>query len=110
MYTVARQLVCCMQDMAPYVPLLMPELQSALVDPLPEVRATAAHALGSLLRGMGEQHFQGLMPWLLATLNSEVRTCQQFYAKHASVPCPLMRGAPKMLHKVHSCLSGQTAP
>lgn len=67
----------CAQDMAPYVPLLMPELQSALVDPLPEVRATAAHALGSLLRGMGEQHFQGLMPWLLATLNSEVRTCQQ---------------------------------
>jgi len=61
-----------MQDMAPYVPLLMPELQNALVDPLPEVRATAARALGSLLRGMGEQHFQGLMPWLLATLKSEV--------------------------------------
>ena len=55
------------------MPLLMPELQTALVDPLPEVRATAAHALGSLLRGMGEQHFQGLMPWLLATLKSEVR-------------------------------------
>ena len=62
-----------LQDMAPYVPLLMPELQNALVDPLPEVRATAAHALGSLLRGMGEQHFQGLMPWLLTTLKSEVR-------------------------------------
>ena len=61
-----------LQDMAPYVPLLMPELQNALVDPLPEVRATAAHALGSLLRGMGEQHFQGLMPWLLTTLKSEV--------------------------------------
>ena len=73
MITVAR----CAQDMAPYVPLLMPELQNALVDPLPEVRATAAHALGSLLRGMGEQHFQGLMPWLLATLNSEVRTKQR---------------------------------
>ena len=60
------------QDMAPYVPMLMPELQAALVDPLPEVRATAARALGSLLRGMGERHFQGLMPWLLATLKSEV--------------------------------------
>ena len=59
--------------MAPYVPLLMPELQNALVDPLPEVRATAARALGSLLKGMGEEHFQGLMPWLLATLKSEVR-------------------------------------
>ena len=72
-YKVAKQKGCYAQDMAPYVPLLMPELQNALVDPLPEVRATAAHALGSLLRGMGEQHFQGLMPWLLATLNSEVR-------------------------------------
>ena len=89
MYTVARQLVCCMQDMAPYVPLLMPELQSALVDPLPEVRATAAHALGSLLRGMGEQHFQGLMPWLLATLNSEVHIpsaelCREMLPAHAT--------------------------
>ena len=26
------------QDMAPYVPLLMPDLRTALVDPLPEVR------------------------------------------------------------------------
>ncbi len=67
--------------MAPYVPLLMPELQSALVDPLPEVRATAAKALGSLLKGMGEQHFQGLMPWLLATLKSEVRLL------YCSTPC-----------------------
>ena len=82
------------QDMAPYVPLLMPELQSALVDPLPEVRATAAKALGSLLRGMGEQHFTGLMPWLLATLKSEVRapltpghppTCRRSLAMPACV-------------------------
>ena len=99
----------CTQDMAPYVPLLMPELQSALVDPLPEVRATAAHALGSLLRGMGEQHFQGLMPWLLATLNSEVRTCQRYCAKYASIPCPLMCVGPVSLHRVHFCLSGHTA-
>ena len=71
------------------MPLLMPELQNALVDPLPEVRATAAHALGSLLRGMGEQHFQGLMPWLLSTLKSEVYhllltspSAQVFYSSH----------------------------
>ena len=64
------------------MPMLMPELQAALVDPLPEVRATAARALGSLLRGMGERHFQGLMPWLLATLKSEVGDQD---------PCPLLR-------------------
>jgi hypothetical protein len=58
--------------MAPYVPLLMPELQKALVDPLPEVRATAARAMGSLVKGMGaEGGLAELLPWLLATLRSE---------------------------------------
>ena len=81
------------------MPLLMPDLRTALVDPLPEVRsvcalqgsvcltahlgnqlrkpqvrATAARALGSLLRGMGEAiGMQELLSWLLATLKSEVR-------------------------------------
>ncbi len=59
--------------MAPYVGVLVPDLQAALVDPLPEVRATAAKALGSLLRGMGEEHFKDLVPWLLTTLQSGVR-------------------------------------
>jgi hypothetical protein len=58
--------------MAPYVSLLEPELRAGLADPLPEVRATAAKALGSLLRGMGPSHFQTLLPWLLDRLKSEV--------------------------------------
>lgn len=61
------------QDMAPYVPLVMPELQGALIDPLPEVRATAARALGSLLRSMGDDLSKQVMPWLLQTLKSDVR-------------------------------------
>jgi len=60
-----------LQDMAPYVPLLMPELQKALLDPLPEVRATAARAMGSLLKGMGTGALGDLLPWLLTTLRSE---------------------------------------
>jgi len=32
------------QDMAPYVPLLMPDLRAALVDPLPEVRGAAVRS------------------------------------------------------------------
>ena len=66
-----------LQDMAPYVPLLVPELRSALVDPLPEVRATAARALRSLIQGMGATHFKDLIPWLLATLKSEVRPAHE---------------------------------
>ena len=59
------------KDLAPYVPLLLPEVETALVDPLPEVRATSARALGSLLRGMGEAHFADLLPRLLAGLTAE---------------------------------------
>jgi hypothetical protein len=49
----------------------MPELQKALLDPLPEVRATAARAMGSLLKGMGPAALGDLLPWLLTTLRSE---------------------------------------
>ncbi|KAL6771130.1 hypothetical protein ACKKBF_B34035 [Auxenochlorella protothecoides x Auxenochlorella symbiontica] len=59
------------RDMAPYVARLLPELQAALVDPLPEVRATSARAVGTLVRGMGPAAFSDLVPWLLARLGSE---------------------------------------
>ena len=64
-----------LQDMAPYVPKLMPKLKDALVDPLPEVRATAAKALGSLLKGMGEEYLQDILPYLMQKLKSEVGRC-----------------------------------
>lgn len=41
------------------------------MDPIPEVRSVAARALGSLIRGMGEDHFPDLVPWLLDTLKSD---------------------------------------
>ena len=69
----ANDTALALQDMAPYVPSLLSDLRTSLIDPLPEVRATAAKALGSLLRGVGDQLFADLMPWLLATLKSEVR-------------------------------------
>ena len=79
--------------------VLVPDLQAALVDPLPEVRATAARALGSLLRGMGEEHFQDLVPWLLTTLQSGVRPdafCLLFVLQ--ATPCLSVLRSP--------CLSG----
>eukprot|EP00884_Botryococcus_braunii_P017378 jgi/Botrbrau1/4323/Bobra.0232s0015.1 len=65
------------KDMTPYVAVLEPELRAALADPLPEVRATGAKALGSLLRGMGPLHFQSLLPWLLDRLKSEGSTVER---------------------------------
>lgn len=41
------------------------------MDPIPEVRSVAARALGSLIRGMGEENFPDLVSWLLDTLKSD---------------------------------------
>jgi hypothetical protein len=59
------------KDMLPYLGLLLPEVKKVLVDPIPEVRTVAARALGSLLKGMGEENFKDLVPWILETLKSE---------------------------------------
>lgn len=59
------------KDMLPYLQLLLPEVKKVLVDPIPEVRTVAAKALGSLIKGMGEENFRDLVPWLLETLKSE---------------------------------------
>lgn len=45
--------------------------EQVLVDPIPEVRSVAARAIGSLIRGMGEENFPDLVPWLFDTLKSE---------------------------------------
>lgn len=55
------------KDLIPYLDLLVPQLKEALLDPIPEVRAIASKALGSLIRGMGEDQVSDLIPWLLAT-------------------------------------------
>jgi hypothetical protein len=49
----------------------MYSLLQVLVDPIPEVRSVAARALGSLIRGMGEENFPDLVPWLFDTLKSD---------------------------------------
>ena len=91
--------------------LLMPELQAAVVDPLPEVRATAARALGSLLRGMGAEHFADLVPWLLATLRSEVRGSAVHLFKHACAPFKLHNKAqPVSSHCVADQVTGCKLP
>ncbi|GLJ35635.1 hypothetical protein SUGI_0716270 [Cryptomeria japonica] len=59
------------KDMLPYIGLLLPEVKKVLVDPIPEVRAVAARAIGSLIMGMGEENFPDLVPWLLETVKSD---------------------------------------
>ncbi|KAJ3223816.1 translational activator of GCN4 [Clydaea vesicula] len=59
------------KDLIPYLKSLLPGLKDVLVDPVPEARATAAKALGSMVERMGEDSFPGLVAELLATLKSD---------------------------------------
>jgi HEAT repeat protein len=59
------------KDLEPYVPAIMPGLKAALVDPVPEVRSVTARALGSMVKAMGGDSFDDIVPWLLGTIQSE---------------------------------------
>lgn len=59
------------KDLAPYLPDVLPGLKQSLIDPVPEVRSVCAKALGAMVKGMGDQSLQELLPWLLVTLTSE---------------------------------------
>jgi hypothetical protein len=50
----------------------MPCLRNVLVDTVPDVRATAAKALGSLVEKLGERNFPTMVNDLLDTLNADV--------------------------------------
>ncbi|KAJ6865023.1 hypothetical protein NC651_035552 [Populus alba x Populus x berolinensis] len=59
------------KDMIPYIGLLLPEVKKVLVDAIPEVWSGAARAIGSLIRGMGEENFPDLVPWLFDSLKTD---------------------------------------
>jgi HEAT repeat protein len=59
------------KDFVPYLQRLMPLVHVVLVDPVPEARATAAKALGTLVERLGEINFPELVPSLLQTLKSD---------------------------------------
>ncbi|KAF7965509.1 hypothetical protein HWV62_43100 [Athelia sp. TMB] len=59
------------KDFVPYLSKLLPMVHTVLVDPVPEARATAAKALGTLVERLGEIHFPDLVPGLLRTLKTD---------------------------------------
>ncbi|KAG7441044.1 ARM repeat-containing protein [Guyanagaster necrorhizus] len=59
------------RDFVPYLSELLPMVHMVLVDPVPEARATAAKALGTLVERLGEGHFPDLVPGLLRTLKTD---------------------------------------
>ena len=65
------------RDLNPYLPIVLPGLKAALTDPIPDVRATTARALGSLMRGMGEDALFDLVPWLIETLQTDASSVER---------------------------------
>ena len=58
--------------LTPYLPAIIPSLQECLLDPIPDVRATAGKAFGNLIAGIGEvSELVEVVPWLTLTLCSE---------------------------------------
>jgi len=60
-----------LQDLTPYLPAVIPGLKNTLLDPVPEVRAIAAKALGAMVKETGESQFRELLPWMMEKLTSE---------------------------------------
>ncbi|POM68471.1 Translational activator GCN1 [Phytophthora palmivora] len=59
------------KDLVPYIETVLPSLKTQLMDPIPEVRAVAAKALGKLVKGLGERHFADMLTWLLEAMKDD---------------------------------------
>jgi hypothetical protein len=55
----------------PYIKILMPAIKNSLFDSIPEIRASASRALGSLSKGLGLENSQEMVEWLHSVLNSK---------------------------------------
>jgi hypothetical protein len=59
------------KDLSSHLPILIAGLRVAIVDPVPNTRATASKAMGSLVEKLGEDALPDLIPSLMNTLKSD---------------------------------------
>ena len=67
----ALYLLTNQRDLSPYLNSVIPGIKTSILDPVPEVRAITATALGAMVRGSGEDVICELMPWLLEKLTCD---------------------------------------
>ena len=70
-------LVADAKDVAPYIQDLLPIIKTSILDPSPEMRATAAQALGSLVKSMAEADYAELEQYLLVTIKSDANQVER---------------------------------
>lgn len=59
------------EDLLPYIKILMPAIKNSLFDSIPEIRASASRALGSLSKGLGLENSSEMVEWLHSVLNQK---------------------------------------
>lgn len=59
------------KDLTPYLSSVIVGLKQSLLDSVPEVRAVTARALGAMVKGIGDDVLDNLLPWLMETLTSD---------------------------------------
>ena len=57
-------------DLLPYMSILMPAIKNSLFDSIPEIRGSAAKAMGSLAKGLGIENSEEMLGWIREHLNS----------------------------------------
>ncbi len=66
------QLTSDPKDLLPYMKILMPAIKNSLFDSIPDIRASASKALGSLSKGLGVENSKEIIDWLYSVLNTPV--------------------------------------
>ena len=70
-------LVADPKDVSPYLGDLLPIIKTSILDPSPEMRLTAAQALGSLVKSIGDQDYGELEKYLLFTMKSDANQVER---------------------------------
>lgn len=97
-------------DLMPYLPQLITELNDSVVDPVPQTRATAARALGSLVEKLGEDKFPGLISNLLAALQDEEKPGNRLGSAQALAEIINGLGISKLEEMLPIIITGTTSP
>ncbi|CCD23307.1 Gcn1p NDAI_0B02720 [Naumovozyma dairenensis CBS 421] len=96
------------KDLIPYLQQLIDEVKIAMVDPVPNTRATAARALGALVERLGEEQFPDLIPRLLDTLSDEMKSGDRLGSAQALAEVISGLGLSKLDELLPTILAGVT--
>eukprot|EP01129_Flabellula_baltica_P013283 TRINITY_DN6136_c0_g1_i1.p1 TRINITY_DN6136_c0_g1~~TRINITY_DN6136_c0_g1_i1.p1 ORF type:complete len:2441 (+),score=593.20 TRINITY_DN6136_c0_g1_i1:53-7324(+) len=57
--------------LTPYLDMLLPNIIELTLDPIPNTRAMASKAIGTLVRGIGMEKFPQVLPWFFTRIQSD---------------------------------------